>query len=237
MLGKKGGLDKLVATALVVILSPLVFFGIPTRIAFNEWFIDWEYSKANFPKDRYGLPDDYRKYLAKLGLKAVLSDEGMEEFKRARLPDGRPAFNRREIKHMEDVKNFLSRFFPLVYLSVAVSALALIYLRDLRLVGKALIAASLFSLLLTTASAVFSLTNYDLAFELFHNYVFDPYSWKFKYTDTLLRIYPMKFWYDGTIFVVAFAGALCLLSLLLGIILVRYKRSSSDRTLSAVDRP
>ncbi len=233
MSGKKGGLDKLVAIALVVILSPLVFFGIPTRIAFNEWFIDWEYSKADFPKDRYGLPDDYRKYLAKLGLRAVLSDEGMEEFKRAKLPSGRRAFNEREIKHMEDVKNFLSAFFPLVYGATFLSVLALLYLRDLPLVGKALILASLFSLLLTTASAVFSLTNYKLAFELFHNYVFDPYSWRFKYTDTLLRIYPMKLWFDGTVFVVALAGVLCLLSLLAGLFLIRCRRSSSGRTLSA----
>ncbi len=96
-----------------------------------------------------------------------------------------------------------------------------------------MILASLFSLLLTTASAVFSFTNYELAFELFHNYVFDPYSWRFKYTDTLLRIYPMKLWFDGTVFVVALAGVLCLLSLFVGFFLIRCRRSSSGRTLSA----
>ncbi len=226
MLGAKGGPDKIVAFLLVVLLSPFVFFGIPTRIAFNEWFIDWEYSKADFPKDRYGLPDDYRKYLAKLGLRAVLSEKGMEEFKRATLPDGRLAFNHREIKHMEDVKNFLSVFFPLVYGATALSVLALIYLRDLGLMGKALISASLFSLTLTVASAIFSMVNYDLAFELFHNYVFDPYSWRFSYRDTLLRIYPMKFWFDGTVFVIASAGVLCLLSFVGGLLLLRYRRSS-----------
>ena len=223
MLGKESGLDKLVAFSLVVILSPLIFLGIPTRVAFNEWFIDWEYSKADFPKDRYGLPDDYRRYLAKLGLRSVLSDEGMEEFKRAKLPDGRKAFNEREIKHMEDVKNLLSVFFPLVYIAATISFLSLLYLRDPRLIGKALIFASLFSFMLTGASAIFSITNYELAFELFHNYVFDPYSWRFKYTDTLLRIYPMKFWYDGTIFVVASAGLLCLLSLVAGVLLLKCK--------------
>ncbi len=226
MSGRKSGLDKIVALFIVILLSPIVFFGIPTRVAFNEWFIDWEYSKADFPKDRYGLPDEYRKYLAKLGLRAVLSDEGMEEFKRATLPDGRLAFNHREIKHMEDVKNFLSVFFPIVYGATILSVLALIYLRDLRLVGKALIGASIFSFVLTVASAIFSVVNYDLAFELFHNYVFDPYSWRFSYRDTLLRIYPMKFWFDGTVFVIAGAGALCFLSFVAGLFLLRYRRSS-----------
>ncbi len=226
MPGRKAGPDKIAAFLLVVLVSPIVFFGLPTRVAFNDWFIDWEYSKADFPKDRYGLPDDHRKYLAKLGLRAVLSDEGMEEFKRARLPDGRLAFNHREIKHMEDVKNLLSVFFPLVYGATILSALALIYLRDIKLIGKALISASLFSFALAVASAIFSFINYDLAFELFHNYVFDPYSWRFSYRDTLLRIYPMKFWFDGTVFVIASAGVLCLLSFLTGLLLLRYKRSS-----------
>lgn len=224
MFRKKGAFDKIVAFALIVLSSPLVFFGIPTRVAFNDWFIDWEYSKVDFPKDRYGLPEELRKRLAKVGLRSVLSEEGMEEFKRVRLPDGRKAFNEREIKHMEDVKNFLSFFFPLVYIAVGVFALSLLLLRDLRLVGKALIGASLLTLLLTIASAVFSLKNYDLAFELFHNYLFDPYSWRFSPTDTLLRIYPMKFWQDGTFFVLSSAGVLCLLSFLTGLFLVIHRK-------------
>lgn len=224
MLGKKGDFDKVLASLLVVLLSPLIFVGIPTRIAFNEWFIDWEYSKEFFPKDRYGLDDSYRKYLAKLGLRAVLSDEGLEEFRRARLPDGRKAFREKEIRHMEDVKRFLEVFFPAVYVASILSFLALLYLRDVRAIGKTLVASSLFSLLLTLCVALFSVTNYDLAFELFHNYVFDPYSWRFRYTDTLLRIYPMKFWFDGTLFVLSSAGALCLLSFGLGFALLRCRR-------------
>ncbi|WP_457601320.1 TIGR01906 family membrane protein [Hydrogenivirga sp.] len=224
MLRRKGSVDKLLASLIVVLLSPIVFIGIPTRLAFNEWFIEWEYAKADFPKDRYGMEDKERKRLAKLGLRAVLSDEGMEEFKRARLPDGRIAFNHREVKHMGDVKNFLSLFFPLLYLSLFLSFLALLYLRDFKLIGRTLVASSVFSLSLTTAVAVLSVTNYELAFELFHNYVFDPYSWRFRYTDTLLRIYPMKFWYDGTLFVMGSAAALCLLSLTAGLALIRYRR-------------
>ncbi len=226
MFRKKSLPHKVLASLLVVVLSPIVFVGVPTRLAFNEWFIEWEYSKADFPKDRYGLEDSYRKYLAKLGLRAVLSDEGMEEFKRAKLPNGKKAFTPREVKHMEDVKRLLSLFFPFLYISILLSALALLCIGDGRLIGKTLIASSLFSFFLVTAVAVLSVTNYDLAFELFHNYVFDPYSWRFRYTDTLLRIYPMKLWYDGTLFVLTSAGLLSLLSLLTGVLLLRYRRSS-----------
>ena len=221
MSGRKSPVTKGIAFLLVVFLSPIVFLGIPVRIAFNEWFIEWEYSKEDFPKDRYGMEDSYRKYLAKIGLRAVLSDEGMEEFKSARLPDGRKAFREKEIRHMEDVKRLLDIFFPLVYISVLIVAVALFVLRSRKAIGFALLSASVFSLVLFAVATAFSLTNYELAFELFHNFIFDPYSWRFRYSDTLLRIYPMKFWFDGTVFVLTLAGALCLLSLLTGMFLIR----------------
>ena len=226
MLGKESPLVRYVAYLLVVLLSPIVFVGVPVRIAFNEWFVEWEYSKKDFPRDRYGMQYQERISLAKLGLRAVLSDEAMEEFKRAKLPNGRPAFNPREIKHMEDVKKILSIFFPLVYGSVFLWITALVLTGSLRNVGKALVMGSVFSLLLTTAVAVFSKTNYKLAFELFHNLLFDPYSWKFRPWDTLIRIYPLKFWYDATMLVAVLALGLCLLSLSVGLFLLRYRRSS-----------
>ncbi len=225
MFGEKGFPYKRLLSLLIVVLSPILYVGIPTRIAFNEWFIDWEYSKADFPKDRFGLEDDYRKYLAKLGLKAVLS-EGMEEFRRARLPDGRRAFREKEIKHMEDVRDFLKLFFPFLYISIAFTVLAFFIIGDPRLIGKVLVSSSIFSFILVAGAGAFALLDYDLAFEVFHNYIFDPYSWRFKPTDTLLRIYPMKFWYDGTIFVLVLSGLLSLISLLLGLFLIRYRRWS-----------
>ncbi len=226
MSGKKGVFIRGLAFLLVILLSPVIFIGIPTRLAFNEWFIEWEYSKEDFPRDRYGMDDEYRKYLAKLGLKAVLSEEGLEEFKKATLPDGRRAFREKEIKHMEDVKELLDIFFPAVYISTAVVFLSLFMLGSLKLAGYALLTASIFSFLLFVALFLFSMLNYELAFELFHNYVFDPYSWRFRYSDTLLRIYPMKFWYDGTILVLSLAAVLCLSSAFVGAYLIKRYHSS-----------
>ncbi len=224
MFRKESPAFRSIAGLVVVLLSPIIFIGVPTRVAFNEWFIEWEYSKEDFPKDRWGLPDEYRKKLAKIGLRAVLSDEGMEEFKRARLPDGRRAFNVREIRHMEDVKRVLDVFFPLVYASLVLTALIFLLVRDAGFIGKTLIASSLFSTGLALFALLFSLIDYDKAFELFHIILFDPYSWRFRSTDTLLRIYPMKFWFDGTLFVIGGALFLNLISLGTGIFLLKRRR-------------
>ena len=226
MRGKACPDHKKLAVILALILSPVVFVGVPLRTAFSEWFIDWEYSKPDFPEDPYGMDREYRKYLAKLGLRAVLSDEGMAEFRKAKLPDGRRAFNPREIKHMEDVKELLSVVFPIIYLSVPLFLGSLLFTRSLATIGKVLIFGSLITLILMAAVLTFSVINYDLAFEMFHNYLFDPYSWRFQPTDTLLRIYPMKFWYDGTILVILSSIAFSLISITLGSVLLYFSWTS-----------
>ena len=210
---------KLFAIFLIVIF-PFVSIGISTRIAFTEFFIDFEYSKKDFPEDRWGLSKEYRKKLAKIGLKAVLSDEGLEEFKRAKLPDGRKAFNEREIRHMKDVKNLLSVFFPSVYSLTLLWILGTVILKDAKIVYY----SGLFALVFHFTVAVLIFLNYNKAFELFHIVVFDPYSWRFKYTDTLLRIYPMKFWFDATVFVVVLSITFDLLALILGKVLKGKKK-------------
>lgn len=48
--------------------------------------------------------------IAKLGLRSVLSDEGMQEFINSGL------FREKEIKHMQDVKDLLSVVFKVLYL-------------------------------------------------------------------------------------------------------------------------
>lgn len=214
MFGRRSLLNK-VAVILCIITFPYLIISLSSRIAFAEWFIEWQYSLKSFPKDPYGLPDEYRKKLAKLGLKAVTSDEGMEEFKKAKLPDGRQAFRKKEIEHMEDVKNLLSVLFGLTYTLLVIDGLLLAYLfiSNRRLFGTALMGGGALCIAFLIFAGIFSLVDYDLAFEKFHDLFFDPYSWRFHHTDTLLRIYPKVFWFNGTLFVIS-------LSIILSIIFI-----------------
>ena len=199
---------------LFALLFPFVALGISVRIAFNEWIIDYIYAKKDFPEDIYGLPEEYRKGLAKLGLRAVLSDEAFEEFKKAELPDGTKAFNAREIEHMHDVKVFLKRFFPAVYVATFLWLLGFLILRS----AHYLILSGFLGILILSILGVLVFTNYERAFEIFHIITFDPYSWRFFYTDTLIRIYPMKFWYEATKVVAIMSFILSATVLLLGLI-------------------
>jgi len=224
MFGEKGVPYRILAGLILILTAPVIFIGIPVRIAFSEWFVEWEYSRTDFPPDTYGLDNESRKHLALLGLRAVLSEEGMEEFRKAKLPDGRRAFREKEIRHMEDVKRVLDVFFPLLYALLFLHLFLHLLLRDRIFTGWILLLSSLFSLILVAGAGTFALIDYDLAFEVFHDLFFDPDSWRFRYTDTLLRIYPMKFWFDGTVFVTVGAILLGAVSSGAGLLLLRYRR-------------
>ena len=216
---------KGIALLIITLLSPIIFLGIPTKLAFTEIYLEWYYRYHDLPPDRWGTTKEERLKLAKIGLRSVLSREGMEEFKRAKLPNGKRAFNNREVKHMHDVQTFLDRFFKALYISMCLYFLILILIRDIGFTSKALIVGSLFSLILFAVAGTLSYLFYSKAFELFHNFFFDPVSWRFRDTDTLLRIYPMKLWFDSTMYVLVVTLALCLLSLGIGVCL-RYRRWS-----------
>ncbi|SNZ16491.1 TIGR01906 family membrane protein [Hydrogenobacter hydrogenophilus] len=180
---------------LAILTLPVLTVLLSVRLAFTEFFVRWEYSKKDFPEDRWGLSNEVRLRIAKLGLRAVLSDEGMKDFKRSGF------FGEREIKHMEDVKELLSFLFPTLYVLGVLWLFLTLSLGSKRNIGQVLIISGGITQGLVLIIFLISLINYDWLFTTFHNYVFDPYSWRFKDDDMLLRVYPMKFWFDATLFV------------------------------------
>jgi integral membrane protein (TIGR01906 family) len=53
-------------------------------------------------------------------------------------------------------------------------------------------------------------------FESFHAIFFQGDSWRFLYSDTLIRLFPLRFWQDAVIFLLVFVA---LLGLLMGVVL------------------
>jgi len=180
---------------LAILIAPAVLILLSVRLAFTEFFVRWEYAKKDFPEDKWGLRKEVRLKIAILGLKAVLSDEGMKEFKASGF------FGEREIRHMEDVKRLLSVLFPTLYVLGILWLFITLSLGSKRQIGQVLIISGTLTETLVLIVLLISLINYDWLFTTFHNYVFDPYSWRFRDDDMLLRVYPMKFWFDATIFV------------------------------------
>lgn len=166
----------------------------------TDTFVRYELGREGFPPDRYGFTDEQREELALLGLRSIEpGSEGVALLERATLPDGSPAFDERELAHMEDVRTLfvpIQRGRLVVVLGVAVLAAGLFRTRLRTVVPQGLLAGALATLTVAVLLVPMILLGFDGFFTRFHEMFFEGDSWRFSSTDTLIRIYPERFWED-----------------------------------------
>jgi integral membrane protein (TIGR01906 family) len=56
-------------------------------------------------------------------------------------------------------------------------------------------------LILVGGLVLFSLAAFGIFFTAFHNVFFQPGTWQFLWSDTLIRLFPTRFWQDIFIYV------------------------------------
>lgn len=184
--------------AIALVVPPLLIVN-TFRILANDWFVKTEITQRGLPADRYGLTTDERLELALVGLRAIQpSSEGIRLLERATLPDGSPAFDGRELRHMGDVRRLLGWALraQIVAFSIIV-ALAVGLRRSTRwrlVVPRGLLLGGLGMLGVAALAVPVILLGFDGFFLGFHTVFFEGASWRFSATDTLLRIYPEIFW-------------------------------------------
>lgn len=191
---------------LVVLSIPVFLLVADLRIVTGHWFVRWEYGKADFPPDPFGLSAVERTRLAEVCVDFLATNGSLSLLGDLRLPGGEPAFNARELKHMADVQ--------VVYtgLTVAgvVAALVLVGGAALlrasssarRRAPAALLRGSLLTLGLLGAVGVYMVLSWGEFFTTFHRIFFEGESWIFPYSDTLIRLFPMRFWIDVALVIV-----------------------------------
>jgi integral membrane protein (TIGR01906 family) len=185
---------------LIAVAIPGVLVVNALRVLSTDTFVRWELGRDGFPPDRYGLNSEQREALALTGLRSIEpGSQGIVLLERATLPDGLPAFDRRELSHMQDVRSVFGaalRAQLVVLATVAVLALALARTRLRQVVPRGLLAGGLATLGIAVLAVPFILLGFDRFFTRFHEVFFEGDSWRFSSTDTLIRIYPEQLWRD-----------------------------------------
>lgn len=171
------------------------------RALATDRFVRFEIERDGFPADPSGLSEPDRLRLALTGLHSIEpGSEGIVLLEHARLPDGSAAFNRRELRHMTDVRSRLAAAFGLQLVAlVLLLGLALALARSARwrtVVPRGLLLGSLLTLGIAALVAPVILLGFDGFFLRFHEIFFSGDSWRFASSDTLLRLYPQVFWQD-----------------------------------------
>jgi integral membrane protein (TIGR01906 family) len=207
---------------LVTLVVPLALIGLAVRLVLLPVFPTIEYHTPGFPPDDYGFTTQERIHWAGYAWSYLVNSSDISYLGDLKFPDGKPLYNERELSHMHDVKRVLTSTFRAWYISLAVlliAGLASWRLGQLRLFRAGLRRGGWLTIalaaLIGTIVLVGILMNPDVFwnfFAWFHSLFFSGNSWIFEYSDTLIRLFPIRFWQDTFLFaaVVVLAGGLAL---------------------------
>lgn len=179
---------------------PILLLALNMRLVTGHWFVRWEYQRAGFPPDPFGLSTEERIRLAKVCQDFLASNADISMLASLELPDGEPAFNDRELRHMSDVQAVYHALTlagvvgGLIWLG---GGLALVVARQAReTVPAALRNGSLVTFGLLIVVGLFMVVSWDDFFNAFHGLFFEGRTWIFPPSDTLIRLFPVRFWID-----------------------------------------
>lgn len=198
---------------LIALAIPLALILTGLRIFFTTPFVSVEYNMPGFPKDPYGFTKEDRIYWARLSLNYLNNDARIEYLSDLRFADGTPVFNERELSHMVDVKVFFKtamRIWLGALIFLLAAWMAAWRARGLKFYWQAVSAGGWLTLGLIGLLMATIMINFNQLFTVFHKVFFEGDTWLFYYSDTLIRLFPMRLWQDLFIAIGLFtvAGAL-----------------------------
>ena len=192
---------------LVSLLTPIALIGTALRILLSPIYFNVEYRMPYFPIDEYGMTQEERLQWAPYAVEYLVNSADISYLGNLQFEDGAPLYNERELSHMADVKNVVIGALRVWYLSLGILILLAIlaqrrrwmpdYLNGLRRGGMWMIGLAV---ALGLIAGIGITTNPDVFWEffaLFHAIFFEGDSWLFYYSDTLIRLFPIRFWQDA----------------------------------------
>ena len=186
---------------LVALLIPGVIIVSGIRVLAHPTLVRAEYRRSGFPADAYGFTMAKRTALGITGLHSVLpGGQGIALLRAARLPDGKPAFGAREVRHMTDVRAWIRRFWRFQLGALLVIALVGVLLlprrSTRRLFPRGLRWGAVLTLVVAAAIGLVMAVSWNTFFVDFHRLFFADDTWRFDDSTTLRRLYPDRLWVD-----------------------------------------
>lgn len=205
---------------LVAILVPFALIGLGMRALLTPTFLKIEYNMPYFPPDSYGFTKEDRLHWAPYALEYLINSAGISYLGDLKFDDGSPLYNERELSHMEDVKGVTKGALNIWYISLALLIMLggwswregwiQPYRQGLMRGGWLMVGlAGAIGLVVVIGMTVNPNVFWDF-FTGFHHLFFKGDSWLFLYSDTLIRLFPLRFWQDAFLSaaVIALGGGL-----------------------------
>jgi integral membrane protein (TIGR01906 family) len=200
------------------VLCPIILvFGAVSALT-TDAFLAFEYGKSSFPSDGYGFTPQQRFILASTNVHYVRAHLPDNELSKQTL-NGIPVFNEREVSHMADVQTvfqYVLRSWQLAFTLFAIIGFVFWMNGNWKDFASGVRMGGLITSALILTMGLLAVFAWETWFSLFHRFLFVPGSWLFSYSDTLIRLFPARFWFDATLtlsalsfvggLLVAFAG-------------------------------
>jgi len=219
-------------TIIITLLIPVVLIIGAVRILLTPTYLIFEYNTPNYPADRFGFNKEDRLYWADFAVDYLLNEEEISYLGDLRFPEGELVppqscqymrdcsqfYNDRELEHMLDVKSVVQAALKVWYLSIAGILAVVIWAYFTKLWGNVKLGLNLggwLTVFIILTILLFVLIAFGFIFVLFHQVFFDSGTWTFLYSDSLIRLFPERFWRDTFLAVGILAGGAGLLLTLL----------------------
>ncbi|MDX9991448.1 MAG: TIGR01906 family membrane protein [Anaerolineales bacterium] len=197
-------------TVLTILVLPLFF----VRLLLVPAFPAIEYRMPGFPADNYGFSDEQRVHWATYGIEYLLNDAGPQFLGDLRFEDGSPVFSEAEVSHMLDVKIVVAatlRVFRISLVLLVSLGLFAWWRSEVDSFRLGISRGGWILLILLLTLGLLAATSFWQFFSAFHAIFFEGDSWLFALSDTLIRLYPIRFWQDVILYILggsALAGGL-----------------------------
>ena len=202
---------------LVTLITPVVLVMAVARLFFTSPYLVVEYHTPGFPPDPYGFTLQDRLKYGTLAVEYLNNSAGISFLGDLHFPAGQQTppetcaemtdctqlFNARELQHMLDVKNV---YRAALHIAEACAILLIIFAvwawrgRWLRNYFKGLQRGGMLTLILLGLVILVVLVAFNYFFVIFHEIFFKAGTWTFLYSDTLIRLFPERFWQDTFLF-------------------------------------
>ena len=211
-----------ILSSLVAILVPIALIGLGLRLLLTPLFLQVEYNMPYFPPDEYGFSKADRLKWAPYALDYLVNTEDISYLGDLKFDDDTPLYNERELSHMDDVKRVTQGALRVWYGSLAILLLlgawawfggwGQSYRLGLMRGGWLMIGLAVTISLIVVVGIVINPDVFWNFFAGFHSLFFEGDSWLFLYSDTLIRLFPIRFWQDAFLLaaVIALGGGIAL---------------------------
>jgi integral membrane protein (TIGR01906 family) len=211
-----------ILSLIITLMVPIALIGLGLRLLLTPLFLQVEYNMPYFPPDEFGFTKADRLKWAPYALNYLTNRADISYLGNLKFDDGQPLYNERELSHMNDVKRVTQGALKVWYISLVVLALLGIwawiggwgdtYRLGLMRGGWLMVILAIAVGLIALIGIAVSPNLFFQFFAGFHSLFFEGDSWLFLFSDTLIRLFPIRFWQDAFLWaaVIALGGGIAL---------------------------